>query len=280
MGTGPRSGRSRSGRLRVVVAAVSVAGLATGCVVGATGDASVVGDTSVRLTGTLLGTQDVEQPEYWFEYGPTAQYGSRTDRTTVFVGRNAAPVSATVEGLRPGSVSHYRLCSDVATDSLPRHCGADRTVATSVGRVSVTGTVSIFRPDVFPLDFTAQRTFTAAADPGGTGYLDGVAQRVDTYLVHGTVVQVLGNPATYPYVVDCVRALGNLAVLGFSWHEVEGQPLQIVPKHELLVVEDHGATGDRYAIHSFDPQAGCPAPAVGLLDPVGTGAVDVTISGG
>lgn len=251
--------------------------LLSGCVLGATGDARVVGDTSVRLTGTLQSTQDVEQPEYWFEYGPTAQYGSETDRTTVFVGRSPVTVSAGIGGLLPGSASHYRLCSDVLTDTAPRHCGADRTVTTSVGRVSVIGTVSISRPDVSPLDFKSVRTFSAAA---GGGYLDGIAQRVDTYLFHGMVVQVLGNPATYPYVVDCLRANDNRAVLGFSWHQVEGQPLQIVPKHELLVVEDNGATGDRYAIRTFDPAGGCPAPAVGLLDAAVTSGIDVTVAGG
>ena len=45
-------------------------------------------------------------------------------------------------------------------------------------------------------------------------------------------------------------------------------------------MEDNGATGDRYAIRAFDPAAGCPAPAVALLDPVVTSGVDVTVRGG
>ena len=55
MGKGPRSHRSHSGRLRVVVAAVAVAGLATGCVVGATGDARAGNSFLLTLALTNLG---------------------------------------------------------------------------------------------------------------------------------------------------------------------------------------------------------------------------------
>ena len=70
-------------RGRVWVTAAAVACLLSGCVLGATGSPHLVTDTSAKLTGTLV-SDSSDQPDqvaYWFEYGPTSNYGSETVHT-------------------------------------------------------------------------------------------------------------------------------------------------------------------------------------------------------
>jgi hypothetical protein len=62
-----------------------------------TGAAVDVGTSSAALTGTV---DPKGQPTTWFfEYGPTTSYGSRTDTRSAGSGTSALAVSATVGGL-------------------------------------------------------------------------------------------------------------------------------------------------------------------------------------
>lgn len=87
-----------------------------------TGDARRVSAGRALLTGRL--TPMGQRTEYYFEYGPTAAYGSKTP--SMYGGRQEVPrlVLAPLDRLTPGKVYHYRL---VATNGSGEARGADET---------------------------------------------------------------------------------------------------------------------------------------------------------
>lgn len=78
---------------------------------------------------TLVGTVDAngEATRFYFEYGTTRRYGSRTAETAAGSGANARRVTARVEGLAPNTRYHFRL---VASNRSGVNSGADRTFRT------------------------------------------------------------------------------------------------------------------------------------------------------
>jgi virginiamycin B lyase len=66
-----------------------------------------VGTTSVRLRGKLR--PNSQATHYHFEYGPTADYGSKTASTYAGSGYDLLTVTGGVEGLAPGTKYHFRL---------------------------------------------------------------------------------------------------------------------------------------------------------------------------
>jgi hypothetical protein len=58
--------------------------------------------------------------------------------------------------------------------------------------------------------------------------------------------------------VECVRAEGNIAVVGYSW----GDPI-MGPTTGWMVIEDNGPAGDRVGLRIGEQ--GCPAPDASLL---------------
>jgi hypothetical protein len=95
-----------------------------------TGEASRVSGTSAKVEGRLnpLG----QRTQFYFEYGPDESYGQTTNpdyggqRTEPFFAPIITPrtVFATLTGLKPGTVYHYRL---VAVNSTGTAYGADKT---------------------------------------------------------------------------------------------------------------------------------------------------------
>ncbi len=87
--------------------------------------ASTVG----RNEATLEGTVDPAGAEstYYFEYGPSRSYGSKTESTGVGSGTANVEVGRAVAGLEAGTTYHFRI---VATNSHGTVHGADRTFAT------------------------------------------------------------------------------------------------------------------------------------------------------
>lgn len=69
--------------------------------------------TSAQLNGTVnpSGTATT----YYFEYGLTTGYGSATTSTSAGSGASAVAVNATVTGLTPGTLYHYRLVATNGT---------------------------------------------------------------------------------------------------------------------------------------------------------------------
>jgi hypothetical protein len=91
-----------------------------------TGAATSVTSTSATLTGEV--NPNNEPTTYYFEYGTTNTYGTRTpdQGPTAAVKQNIA-ASAPISGLAPGSEYHYRL---VAVNASGTRAGRDRKFTT------------------------------------------------------------------------------------------------------------------------------------------------------
>lgn len=81
--------------------------------------------TALALAGTV--NPFLREARYRFELGTTTAYGTVTPETSAGAGLGDAPASATVAGLRPDTLYHYRL---VATNADGTTNGADRTART------------------------------------------------------------------------------------------------------------------------------------------------------
>lgn len=90
-----------------------------------TGVATSITSTSATLNGVV--NPHKEATTYAFEYGTTTAYGARTPDATVS-GNAGKDVNATVTGLTPNTVYHYRL---VATNPSGADAGADLTFTTA-----------------------------------------------------------------------------------------------------------------------------------------------------
>jgi fibronectin type III domain protein len=100
----------------------------------ATGGATAVAPTSATLTGTV--TANGLSTTWWFEYGTTTAYGSRTSTHGVGSGTGAHPISAGISRLKAATTYHYRL---VARNSSGTVAGADQSFATIGPPASQTG---------------------------------------------------------------------------------------------------------------------------------------------
>jgi len=79
--------------------------------------ALVAGTVNARNTATT----------YWFEYGPTAAYGSETDGLPLDGGVKAVPVYGNIAGLASHTTYHFRM---VAQNAFGTAYGADRAFTT------------------------------------------------------------------------------------------------------------------------------------------------------
>ena len=109
-----------------------------------TGAPTAITTRSVTLNGTVV--TKLNATDYWFEYGPTAAYGSVTPKTVVNGGRFSAPALFVLNDQFAGDTIHHRL---VVSNRFGSSMGADA-VATTVGMV---GAIT-FRPK-----WTASRQF-------------------------------------------------------------------------------------------------------------------------
>jgi hypothetical protein len=90
-----------------------------------TGSATSVTVSSATLNGAV--DPNGRSASWFFEYGTSTSYGSRTPTRSAGSGTTATGVSAAVSGLRPGRIYHYRL---VARSDAGTSRGADRTFST------------------------------------------------------------------------------------------------------------------------------------------------------
>jgi len=93
-----------------------------------TGAASAIESNRARPSGVVdtIGSRT----SYTFEFGRTPAYGSASAPRTLTAGGNPVDVSATLAGLRPSTLYHYRL---VATNEQGTTRGSDRTFRTPAG---------------------------------------------------------------------------------------------------------------------------------------------------
>jgi len=90
-----------------------------------TGSAIKVTQSTATVSGAV-NPRDV-QTTYLFQYGPTKAYGAATPATAVGKGTVAKSVSASLTGLAPATIYHYRI---VATSGAGSSRGGDRTFKT------------------------------------------------------------------------------------------------------------------------------------------------------
>jgi hypothetical protein len=112
-----------------LLAVVATLGLATAAHAAAP-EARTTGVQGVTSgAATLIGTVDANNAEttYFFEYGKTRRYGSRTPDTSAGKGNTRQRVRAQVDGLEPDTTYHFRV---VARNADGVRSGADRTFKT------------------------------------------------------------------------------------------------------------------------------------------------------
>jgi hypothetical protein len=132
---------TRSRALRAAVLGASGFALAVGVASAAspaavTGNVSNLSTTSVRLNGSV--DPNNEATNWYFEFGTTAGYGTRTATQSAGSGANPRNVSTTVRGLAVGTTYHYRL---VASNGSGTTLGANRTFTTQGPPLVATGAV-------------------------------------------------------------------------------------------------------------------------------------------
>ncbi len=98
-----------------------------------TGTVSAVGGTSATLNGTV--NPGGVATDWWFEYGTSASYGSKTATTAAGSGSTNTSVSKALSGLAPATTYHYRL---VAKNASGTTNGGDGIFTTASAPVAVT----------------------------------------------------------------------------------------------------------------------------------------------
>lgn len=102
-----------------------------------TGPVSTVGGTTATLNGTVNPAGSAT--DWWFEYGPTSSYGSKTAATAAGSGSGNLAVAKALSGLTVATTYHYRL---VAKSSGGTTNGADGLFTTASPPIAVTGAAS------------------------------------------------------------------------------------------------------------------------------------------
>jgi hypothetical protein len=120
---------------------------------GVTTDAATsVTPTSARLNGTI--TPNGQSTSWYFDYGTSTGYGTRTPVKGAGSGTGATRVNASITRLRTGVTYHYRL---VATNASGTTIGRDRTFGTNLQPV--------VRTDVARSVTATTATLTGSVDP-------------------------------------------------------------------------------------------------------------------
>jgi len=98
-----------------------------------TGAVSAVGGTSATVNGTV--NPGGSATDWWFEYGTSTSYGSKTTATGAGSGSGNIAVAKTLTGLTPATTYHYRL---VAKSSSGTTNGSDGLFTTASPPTAVT----------------------------------------------------------------------------------------------------------------------------------------------
>lgn len=115
----------------------------------ATGGASSVTPTSATLNGTV--NPNGRSTTWYFEYGTSTSYGTKTPAKSAGAGTSASAVSAPVTGLTTGRLYHFRL---VATSDAGTNRGADQTFVPTAVPAVVTKPASSIRDTTAQLNGT------------------------------------------------------------------------------------------------------------------------------
>ena len=114
-----------------------------------TGTVSAIGGTSATLNGTV--NPGSAATDWWFEYGTTTSYGSKTATTAAGSGSANVAVSKGLTGLAPATTYHYRLVAKNSSDTVE---GNDGLFTTASPPVAVTSPASGVGPTTATLGGT------------------------------------------------------------------------------------------------------------------------------
>jgi hypothetical protein len=114
--------------------------------VAVTGDATAISVTTATLRGQV--TPNGLSTSWWFEYGTTTSYGTKTATQSAGSGTSARSVSNAISKLKAGTTYHFRL---VAQNSSGRVFGLDRSFTTVGPPAAVTGAAQGIGPDTAQL---------------------------------------------------------------------------------------------------------------------------------
>lgn len=98
------------------------------------GPATSVTPTSATLNGAV--NPNGQETTWYFEYGTSTRYGSKTSGKSAGSGTGSVAVSSSLRSLRAGLIYHYRV---VAKNASGTTFGADQTFSTSFAPVARTG---------------------------------------------------------------------------------------------------------------------------------------------
>ncbi|HYI19349.1 MAG TPA: fibronectin type III domain-containing protein [Solirubrobacteraceae bacterium] len=153
---------------KILVAAVlatlttSTAAALAGPPTATTGAASDVGATTATLTASVFPNK--EATTYYFEYGTTPAYGTRTPDAGPVGGNAGKSVSADLTGLSPSTTYHARVVASNASGTVQ---GADVTFTTTA---AVTGAPGVtLAADKAAVTFGNPVTLTGAVTGNGAG---------------------------------------------------------------------------------------------------------------
>jgi hypothetical protein len=166
--------------------AVPAAAIAAGAPQVTTDAATALSSTGATLNGTV--NPNGNATTYYFEYGPTKAYGTKTAVVNAGSGSAKQPVSAPVSGLTASTTYHFRV---VATNTAGSKTGKDKAFATLAPGQTSTGLSIASTPN--PLVWGGATTIA--------GQLTGARQTA------GVDVTLRQNP--YPYTGG-FRALGTV----------------------------------------------------------------------
>ena len=99
-----------------------------------TGDASSIAPTSARLNGAV--TPNGLATTWWFEYGTSTGYGTKTSARSAGSGTSSVNESLSVTALKVATTYHFRI---VARNSSGTTVGSDKSFSTSLAPGVVTG---------------------------------------------------------------------------------------------------------------------------------------------
>jgi phosphodiesterase/alkaline phosphatase D-like protein len=106
-----------------------------------TGDASSITPSSATLNGTV--DANGRSTTYYFDYGSSTTYGTKTSAKGAGTATSAQPVATAITGLEPGRTYHFRL---VATSDAGTTVGSDATFTTHSAPTVATGDVTSITP--------------------------------------------------------------------------------------------------------------------------------------
>ncbi|HEY2373459.1 MAG TPA: hypothetical protein VGH82_13115 [Gaiellaceae bacterium] len=130
-----------------------------------TGNASSITATSATLNGTV--NPSSRSTTWYFEYGTSTSYGTKTSAKDAGSGTSSVPVSAAISGLKSGATYHFRL---VATSDAGTARGSDHTF------------VPVASPTVTTKAASSIRDTTATLN----GSVNPIGQSTNAYFEYGT----------------------------------------------------------------------------------------------